>query len=881
MCAKPPHSSFVLKLAQFIASGSIILIVGQSLSLPMLSAFASSQAAHSEAIAQTAPAQLLQQLLQQGREFYEAGQYSEAIAVWQRAEKAFQTQGDRPYHALVLSNLSLAYQQLGQWEPAKRAIATSLELIHQSDSRSMTPILAQALNTQGSLQLMLGQAEAAFATWQKATVVYTQAKDKVGITRSLLNQAQALQSLGFYRRVLATLAEVNQSLKTQPNSVTKATGLRLLGNHLRLMSQFDQSQQVLQQSLAIAQQLSSPTDISAALFSLGNTAAAQHKTQAAFTFYQQAATLAPTPIIRLQVQLNQLDLLLETQQWSAAQKLSPTIQAQFEALPPSRTLVFAQIEFAENLMTLAHQQSIASRAQPTPQAIAQILVRAIQQSRSLDDRRAESYAMGMLGRLYEINQQGSDAQRLTQQALLMAQEIDASDIAYRWQWQFGRLLKTQGNKAGAIVAYTEAVNTLQRLRRDLVTINADAQFSFRESVEPVYRQLVDLLLEPDSRDGRTIQTHLVQARNVIESLQIAELNNFFREACLDVKQPIDRVIDEQASTAAAFYPIILPDRLEVIVKLPQQTNLRHYTVRLAKPQVEAILEQLRQNLEKPYTSSRGKVLSQQVYDWLIRPAETDLAQSRVKTLVFVLDGVLRNVPVAALHDGQQYLVAKYAIALAPSLRLVDPKPLVRPQLKALTAGLSEARPGFSPLNYVNLELNRIQSEVPTQVLFNQTFTSKALEQQIHSLPFPVVHLATHGQFSSNANDTFVLAWDKRILVNELSSVLQRRNQTRSKAIELLVLSACQTAAGDDRAVLGLAGIAVRSGARSTIASLWNLNDESGALLMERFYQNLKNPKVPNKAEALRLAQRSLMQDPNYDYAAPAYWAPYVLVGNWL
>lgn len=272
-------------------------------------------------------------------------------------------------------------------------------------------------------------------------------------------------------------------------------------------------------------------------------------------------------------------------------------------------------------------------------------------------------------------------------------------------------------------------------------------------------------------------------------------------------------------------------------------------------------------------------LSRRVYDWLIRPAERDLAENKIKTLVFVLDGALRNVPMASLYDGKDYLVSKYAIALSPGLQLFDPKPLPRKELQALTAGLTQARLGFPALPNVERELKEIKSQVGTSVLLNQQFTSQALEKQMKSLPFKVVHLATHGQFSSNLGKTFIVAWDKQIKVNELSNFLFLRKSNSKEAVELLVLSACQTASGDNRAALGLAGVAVRAGARSTLASLWNVDDESTSILMSQFYQELaKTPNI-SKALALRHAQLALLQNPQYQ--RPRFWAPYVLVGNWL
>jgi CHAT domain-containing protein len=193
-------------------------------------------------------------------------------------------------------------------------------------------------------------------------------------------------------------------------------------------------------------------------------------------------------------------------------------------------------------------------------------------------------------------------------------------------------------------------------------------------------------------------------------------------------------------------------------------------------------------------------------------------------------------------------------------------------------GLDQARHGFSRLPYVGNELEQIQSKVQGRVLLNQQFTTQAFQTTMDSQPFSVVHLATHGQFSSTAEETFILAWDKPINVTELDTLLRSRDQERSQPLELLVLSACETAAGDQRATLGLAGVAIRAGARSTLASLWSVNDRSTAVLMNQFYQNLINQAQP-RAEALRRAQLALLKTP--EYQLPLFWAPYVLIGNWL
>jgi len=521
--------------------------------------------------------------------------------------------------------------------------------------------------------------------------------------------------------------------------------------------------------------------------------------------------------------------------------------------------------------------------------MAQLLATAVQQAQSLKDERAQAYALGSLGGLYEQNQQWDNAQKLTEQALLLAQGINAADIAYQWQWQLGRILRAKGDLAGATAAYTEAVNTLQSLRSDLVTISSDVQFSFRQSVEPVYRELVALLLQPQktsslkslSKQGGeqagVSQKNLVQARIVIESLQLAELDNFFRDACINAKPA---QIDQIDQSAAVFYPIILPDRLEVILALPGQP-LRQYTTVLPKSEINKTLKEMRATAAIPryrVSVKRFQQPSQQVYNWLIRPVEAELAASGVKTLAFVPDGAFRNIPLSALYDGKQYLVEKYSVAIAPGMQLVDPQPLARQKLQVLAFGLSEERQGFSSLPNVQSELEGIKSEVESQVRLNESFTTSNFKEATESYPFPVVHLATHGQFSSSAQDTFVLTWDDRIRANDFSELLRTTEGNRKHPIELLVLSACQTATGDERAALGLAGVAVRAGARSTMASLWIVSDEATSLLMSKFYQELTN-KQETKAEALRRAQVAVLRDEHFSH--PYFWSAFVLVGNWL
>ena len=803
-------------------------------------------------------------LLIKGKVAYESGKFSQAEEYWELAEAKFETQDDRPHQALSLNYLSLANQELGEWQKADRYIDESLQLLK---STSNPEVLAQALNTQGSLLLSQGKGEAALASWSEAEKIYHQAGDRQGIMGSKLNQAQALQQLGLYRRAQKILEQLETELDRETDPQLRTMGLRSLGNALMAAGNLQQSQSVLKESLSIAQEFDLPQETSSILFSLGNTARGLESYEAAIAFYQQAAARTGEPMTKVEAELNQLSLLSRLDKKQAARELIPQIQANLTSLSPSRRSIYARVNLAKNLIDLDRSDRFAQYHSYSQKLLDKTIARA----KAIDDVRAESYALGVLGHLAEQQNQLPTAKKHTERALVMATEIDAEDIVYQWQWQLGRILQQQGDIKGAIAAESEAVDSLEKIRGDLVATNLDAQYSFRESVEPIYRDLVGLLVSsnPD-------QANLSQAREVIESLQLAELENYFREACIDA-QP--KQIDEVDAHAAVVYPIILPDRLSVIVSLPDRP-LSYYEHNVSQADAEQTIEKLFQSLNPVFSNKRRLKLSQHLYDWLIKPAEAKLNDSEIETLVFVPDGSLRSIPMAALYDGEQYLVEKYNVALTPGMQLLDPPAIEDTKLKAVVAGVSESNQGFRALPGVKAEVEEISQTFPSQLLLNQEFTSQNFKEQLKQAPSPLIHLATHGQFSSNPEETFIVTWGDRIKVKDFENILQTREESLdAKPIELLVLSACQTAEGDKRAALGIAGIAVRSGARSTLATLWSVEDSSTVRLMNQFYQQLANTDSATKAKALREAQIALMHSEKYSH--PYYWSPFILVGNWM
>jgi CHAT domain-containing protein len=232
---------------------------------------------------------------------------------------------------------------------------------------------------------------------------------------------------------------------------------------------------------------------------------------------------------------------------------------------------------------------------------------------------------------------------------------------------------------------------------------------------------------------------------------------------------------------------------------------------------------------------------------------------------------------SALHDGKKFLIERYPIAITPSLNLTDPRPLDREHAKILALGLTDPVQGFPGLPYVSSELKSINDLYSGQVLMNEAFTLSNVEKELVAAPFSMVHIASHGHFGGEVNNTFILAYNEQFTMDRFGEWVGLF-RFRDEPLDLLTLSACETAAGDERAALGLAGIAVRAGARSALATLWHVNDPATNELIIEFYKQLRNPST-SRATALQDAQLKLLGDLRYDH--PGYWAPFLLINNWL
>lgn len=538
----------------------------------------------------------------------------------------------------------------------------------------------------------------------------------------------------------------------------------------------------------------------------------------------------------------------------------------------------------------------------------------------LEDPRLLALHYAEMGRWFEIEQEVDVSLDYTELAIRTVP--DAHDLAYGWEWRLGRLFEQQGDQLAAINAYRRAARHVEAIRQDIPVTYSEGRSSFRETLAPIFLRLADLLMLQADKEpaNKEVQALLVESQDIVEQLKSSELQDYFRNSCvINQSQLLD---DDVLANTAVLYPIILPDRLAILLKLA--SGFHHVSVPVESKEIDRTVDLLVDSLQNPLRSHAYRPHARRINDWLITPVSTLLQESGVSTLFFVPDGSLRRVPLAALWDGAAHLVERYAIASAPGLTLLNAEPFSSVDPVTLLAGVSEPGDvldeidpaivsafvegyqqrrsrGLVPLRKVpakttntgesdvdirveafrlpavSTEVQSLANVVPSTVLLDDGFKLDDFRQRVTDGNHRVVHIASHGYFGGSAEDSWLMAHDKLLDMNQLSRLFKPK-EFADQPIELLILSACQTAEGNDQAPLGLSGVALASGARSVLGSLWVVADDATSELMQSFYARLTS-RESSKAQALRQAQLATMQ--NKQFSHPFYWAPFVLIGSWL
>ena len=722
-----------------------------------------------------------------------------------------------------------------------------------------------------------GALEEAVTAWAEAVRQYERRGTPAERASVLARLGRAQAALGRYLEAAATLKTALEITETTGDQARAAAIAAELGNVYMTVGQADLSEANLKRALDVARRLPDQALTATILNNLGNLKTSQIKPDEALTAYRESIALATAPaqrLLRARASTNAANVLRQQNKGAEARGLLDRARDDLRGLGPSHERAFALVGLG-----LAYRDVRATLPAERDALLLQagtVLNEAATEAEGIGDRRTASYALGYLGGLYEEERRHSEALDLTRRAVFDAQQVNAPESLYRWQWQAGRLLRALGRPNDAIESYRRAVYTLQTIRLELSS-GGSAVTSFRDTIGPVYFELVDLLLQRARAEQRRedIAPLLVEARETVELFKAAELRDYFRDDCVDTTLAKVTKLDVVSQTAVVIYPILLSDRIELLVSLP--SGLKSVVVPVRLEVVTREVRELRRKLEKR-TTREYLPHARRLYDWLIRPLEPELAQTKVETLVFVPDGALRTIPMAALHDGKQFLVAKYATAITPGLNLTDPRPIQRDKVRLLAVGVTESVQGFPALPNVEGELQALKELFPTShTMLNQQFLVADFAKELKQAPYTILHVASHGVFESDPSKTFLLAFDEKLTMDRLDQLIGLFKY-REEPLELLTLSACESAAGDDRAALGLAGIAIKAGARSAVATFWQVHDQVAAELITHFYQQLQDPSV-SRAVALQRAQLKVLTDPRYDH--PGFWAPFLMINSWL
>jgi CHAT domain-containing protein/Tfp pilus assembly protein PilF len=736
-------------------------------------------------------------------------------------------------------------------------------------------IVFEASLQQGMQAYNTGNFEQAILQWRAAIQQLQAEADEQGLANTHLYLAGALQELGRFGEAIDSLNQALDQAQKLGDQDMQTRIMASLGQVYILTGNEEEAVRYITGSADRTKKDADPALRAAVLNNLGNLFESQKKYDQAGIVYRDVAALAKqanNQELAAKAKVNLARVSLEQEDFNRAVKELKGALPLAAALPDSHEKATILIQ-AGQLFSRIHKSMKRSGTQ-NGDAMGQAyksLTQAQKVADRINDSRAGSYALGYLGGLYEMERRYDEALAFTRQAVFAAQKIQAPDILYLWQWQTGRILKAQGNINGAIAAHKRSLQNLDAVKKDLAEechSNIRNRNSYIQTVGPIYFGLADLLLQRSAGEQ-----DLLLARDTIERLKTVEIQDYFQDDCVTAYLSRSLSLEQLAVNTAIVYPIVLPNRVEILLSFKDE--IKQFTVPVDGRKLIQEVRLLREQIEVP--GSRYLEYATKLYNWLVRPIEEDLARQKIELMVFVLDRSLRSIPMSVLHDGKNFLIQKYGIATTLGLTLTAPQPLGKDNVQVLLNGLSEGVQGFPPLPSVSAELQSINDKFEGQLFQNKDFTKANIKEALLQQSYSIIHIASHAQFDSDPQNTFLLTYDSKLTMDELNEFLEP-SRFREEPVELLTMSACQTAIGDERAALGLAGVAVKAGARSALASLWYVDDEATARLMEGFYGNLSRF-TGSKAQALQQAQLALLDNQKFQH--PAFWAPFILIGNWL
>ncbi|TYQ27329.1 tetratricopeptide repeat protein [Pseudanabaena sp. UWO311] len=812
-----------------------------------------------------------------GRAYKNLEQYQKVIDVYQQALAIDRELGNRDTEVRLLSILGGAYNILEQYQKAIDFYQQSLAIVKQISSvacalDSISTDCLKERNIEGDLLFSIGNAYYQISDYQKAIDLFQQSLaikkqigDLNGQADSLSNLASVYLAIGQYQKIIDFYQQALAIKRQIGDRKDEGKLLSNLGSVYLSLGQHQRAIDFYQEALAIAKQI---RDRDSEVSSLSNLASVYNllgQYQRAIDLYQQALAIVKQ---------------ISNRGYEGA--LLVNLGIAYSSLE--------QYKQANDFF----QQSLAIKKQ-------------------IGDSRGVGIVLANLGaNQYRLGRY-KQATDFLQQSLAIHKQIGDLNSEGTLLNNLGSFFNYLEQSELAILFYKQSINVREAIRKDIKKLDKDLQQSYLATVEDSYRRLADILLQ---------QNRIIEALQVLDLLKVQELEDYLKnikgsdrsaqgvrllapelalsDKLLAVsfdnapelnrqlanqiqqlpKSEINKVPDylnQIPNGTVLLYPFILGDRLEIILFAPNKLPIRR-TTKISKDQLETLIIDFRAGLLDA-GSEDFREPSIQLYNLLIKPIETELAQLNTKTILYAPDGQLRYIPIAALYDGKQWLVEKYQISnlIAYTLSDFTPQPKSAPNILAGAFGgkAGDRKFGQTALPATVREVQAIANSFQNSVtLIEDQFSRQAIESKFKN--HNILHLATHAEFNSGAPDNSFIIFGNgdKIRLNEITD-------WQIPNIDLIILSACQTGAGklgSGVEILGFGYQVQKAVAKQAIASLWSVNDEGTQALMEAFYDELKKGDV-SSTEALHRAQVAMIKSKKYNH--PNYWSAFFAIGNGL
>jgi CHAT domain-containing protein/Tfp pilus assembly protein PilF len=797
------------------------------------------------------------------------GQYAKALEFYQQALAIRTEIGDKAGEGNTFNSIGVVYRKLGQYPKAlefyQQALAISKDIGDKAGEGT-------TLNNIGLVYDNLGQYPKALEFYQQALAIHTETGDKAGEGATLNNIGLVYNNLGQYPKALEFYQQALAILTKIGDKAEEGNTLSNIGVVYRKLGQYPKALEFYQQALAIRTQIGDKAGEGNTLSNIGAVNHYLGQYPKALEFYQQALTIRTGIGDKAGegTTLNNIGFLLEAQN-------QPELAIVFFKQSVN---VIEGIRQDLRVLPKEQQQSFTQTVAGTYRALADLLLK---QKRVLEAQRILDLLKVQELEDYLRNVQGNNN---TAQGLPNLPPEQKTWTSY--QAILNKAVEI-GKELTQLRKLKQQNGTLTPAQEQRIAQLVKAQETIREGFNNFIRSPEVLALVTQGSPETLSQDLLLQMGN-FNALQ-DNLKNLQQNAVL-------------------LYPLILDDRIELILTTPDSPPIRR-TVSVPKKQLNETIAAFRRALQNP--TSDAKTPAQQLYTWLIKPLEADLKTADAQTIIYAPDAQLRYIPLAALYDGQQWLVQRYRInnITAASLTELNTKP--QRQLRVLAGAFATGRYNFTVggqsfdfagLPFAGAEVENLAKTVPATTKFiDKAFTPEVTVPKMDD--YSIVHLATHGALVlGTPNDSFILFGNgERITLADMQ-------KWSLKNVDLVVLSACETGLsgklGNGEEILGLGYQMQRAGARAAIASLWQVSDGGTQVLMNAFYAALN--KSMTKAEALRQAQIALITKDlsgvggsrgeeawievvstrtglppqvSNNLSHPYYWAPFILIGNGL